>query len=42
MPAAVGSDGHRGLSQAEARGSNVMRNELPAEERVPAWRRFPT
>jgi Ca2+-transporting ATPase len=40
--AALGSDGHRGLSQAEAR-ARLQRfglNELAAEQRVPEWRKF--
>ena len=40
--AALQSDGERGLSEAEAqkRLENIARNELAAEDAVPAWRRF--
>jgi Ca2+-transporting ATPase len=40
--AALGSDGHRGLSEEEAlaRLHRYGRNELPAEKPVSAWRRF--
>jgi Ca2+-transporting ATPase len=40
--AALASDGERGLSEAEApkRLENIARNELAAEDAVPAWRRF--
>jgi Ca2+-transporting ATPase len=40
--AALGSDARRGLSEAEARArlERYGRNELTAEKRVPAWRKF--
>jgi Ca2+-transporting ATPase len=40
--AALGSDGHRGLSEEEARArlQRCGRNELAAEKPVPAWRKF--
>ena len=40
--AALGTDAERGLSQAEARARLARHglNELAAEQRVPAWRRF--
>ncbi len=40
--AALQSNGERGLSEAEApkRQENIARNELAAEDAVPAWRRF--
>ena len=39
---ALGSDAHRGLSEAEARARLARdgRNELTAEEPVPGWRKF--
>jgi Ca2+-transporting ATPase len=40
--AALGSDGHRGLSEEEARARlhRYGRNELTAEKPVSAWRTF--
>jgi Ca2+-transporting ATPase len=40
--AALGTDSQRGLSDAEARArlKRYGRNELTAEEPVPAWRKF--
>jgi Ca2+-transporting ATPase len=42
VASALGSDAHRGLSDAEARArlERYGRNELTAEPPVPAWRRF--
>jgi Ca2+-transporting ATPase len=40
--AALHTDAERGLSQGEARGrlDRYGRNELTAEQRIPAWRKF--